>query len=107
MAGGKCPARQFPRGSRALRRLATATTLLLATGVAIAQPQRALPYWASLSAGDALLRTGPGREYPSTWRYRRVDLPLKVIGSQGGWLKVIDFEDDTGDLSWWMHGVFA
>lgn len=77
--------------------IAAAAALLTASGGAPAQPPRALPYWASLTAGDALLRTGPGRQYPATWRYRRVALPLQVIAVHETWRKV---RDPAGTEGW-------
>lgn len=61
--------------------LAALVTLALgvcALGEAWAQ-QRKPPYYASISAGKARMRTGPGRNYPSSWLYVRADLPIKVI----------------------------
>ena len=83
-----------------LSALALAATAMVA-GVALAQPARPLPYWASLTAGDALLRTGPGRNYPATWRYRRVGLPLKVVAVHESWRKVRDPDGTEG----WMASV--
>ena len=76
-------------------------SLAFAATIASAQTPRPLPYWASLSAGDALLRTGPGREYPATWRYARVDLPLKVIATHASWRKVREMDGTEG----WMASV--
>ena len=76
--------------------------LALAVGPAgVAQAPRPLPYWASLTAGDALMRTGPGREYPATWRYRRVGLPLKVLAVHESWRKVREPDGTEG----WMASV--
>lgn len=44
------------------------------------------------------LRTGPGKKYPVKWEYGS-GFPVEIIESKGDWLKVKDFEDDTG----WMH----
>ena len=78
---------------------------LFALIVAIAAPasaaDRPVPYWASITAGDALLRTGPGRNYPSTWRYRRANLPVIVLQVHESWRRVRDFEGTEG----WMAAV--
>jgi SH3-like domain-containing protein len=50
-----------------------------------AAENRPVPYWASISAGDALMRSGPGRNFPATWRYRRADLPVKVVQIHESW----------------------
>lgn len=52
--------------------------------------------WASLSAGKALMRTGPGRNFPAIWEYRRPELPMKVIESYPNWRKVVDPDGATG-----------
>lgn len=64
--------------------------------------QRPMPYYASISAGQARMRTGPARTYPATWLYRRADLPVRVIASyqHGDWLKV----EDPGGTQGWMLG---
>jgi SH3-like domain-containing protein len=44
------------------------------------------------------MRTGPGRNYPMTWIYRRTDLPIKVVETYPNWRKVRDPDGTTG----WM-----
>lgn len=65
---------------------------------AAAQKERKTPYWASIAASEALMRTGPGRNYPATWLYRRSDLPIKVLEVYPNWRKVQDPDGATG----WM-----
>ncbi|QPQ56247.1 hypothetical protein IC614_05390 [Allosphingosinicella flava] len=45
-----------------------------------------------------MMRTGPGRNYPGTWLYRRADLPIKVVEVYPSWRKVQDPDGTTG----WM-----
>jgi SH3-like domain-containing protein len=78
--------------------LAVALGLGLTVGSAQAQDERATPYWASISAGKAMMRTGPGQNYPATWLYVRADLPIRVIETYPNWRKVSDPEGTTG----WM-----
>jgi SH3-like domain-containing protein len=78
--------------------LAAALTLGLAIGPAQAQDERATPYWASISAGKAMMRTGPGQNYPATWLYVRADLPIQVVETYPNWRKIRDSEGTTG----WM-----
>jgi SH3-like domain-containing protein len=78
--------------------LAAVFALTLAVGAAEAQTERKPPYWASISAGKALMRTGPGRNYPATWLYLRADLPIRVIETYPNWRKVKDPDGATG----WM-----
>lgn len=63
-----------------------------------AQDERKTPYWASISAGKAMMRTGPARTYPATWLYQRADLPIKVVEVYRQWRKIEDPEGTTG----WM-----
>ena len=78
--------------------LAAVLALGLTVGSAQAQDERATPYWASVSAGKAMMRTGPGRNYPATWLYLRADLPIRVVETYPNWRKVSDPEGTTG----WM-----
>ncbi len=41
------------------------------------------------------MRSGPGTQHPTQWQLRR-GYPLDVIQRQGKWIKVRDFENDTG-----------
>jgi SH3-like domain-containing protein len=77
---------------------AIAAAALLASGPAAGQKEKKPPYWASLTAGKALMRTGPGRNYPGSWLYLRKGLPLKVIETYPSWRKVRDPDGATG----WM-----
>lgn len=61
--------------------------------------KRAPPYYASIAATKALMRTGPGRNYPATWLYQRRDLPIKVIGIYKDWRKI---EDPDGTQGWML-----
>jgi len=86
---------------RGYRKLAAATLGMVLAAGGPAQAPRPLPYWAALTAGDALLRNGPGREYPASWRYRRVGLPLKVVAVHDSWRKVREPDGTEG----WMASV--
>ncbi len=47
-------------------------------------------------AGDKVnMRSGPGEQHAILWEIRK-GYPLKIIARQGKWLKVRDFENDTG-----------
>ena len=84
-----------------MRRLFAFAMILLATALAPsveAREQRKTPYWASISASEALMRTGPGKNYPAKWLYRRADLPIKVLEVYPSWRKVQDPDGGTG----WM-----
>jgi SH3-like domain-containing protein len=72
---------------------------LSATSAAGAAPDKPVPYWASISENEARMRVGPSLDFPSSWIYRRRDLPLKVVQVLGLWRKVEDSEGTQG----WMH----
>jgi SH3-like domain-containing protein len=52
----------------------------------------------SISGDDVNLRSGPGTKFGVKWRYGS-GFPLRVLEKKGEWLKVEDFESDTG----WLH----
>ncbi len=61
-------------------------------------PLTAFARMVSVSGEDVNLRSGPGTSYSVKWKYGS-GLPLKVLKKQGTWIKVEDFEKDTG----WLH----
>jgi SH3-like domain-containing protein len=71
--------------------------MLLIAGAGEAQ-ERKVPYWASIATGDAMMRTGPERTYPATWRYRRRDLPVQVLQVYGNWRRIREQDGTEG----WM-----
>lgn len=73
---------------------------VVAADVADAQEKRATPYWASIGASRARMRTGPARTYPSTWLYQRAGLPVQVVRIYKEWRKVRDPDGAEG----WMQG---
>ena len=79
------------------RGLAIAALLAFAT-VAYAQEKKP-PYWASIASGEAMMRTGPGRNYPGTWLYKRRDLPIRVVQVYPNWRKI---EDPDGEQGWML-----
>lgn len=83
---------------------AIAALALLAAGVDEAQAQKAPPYWASISAGKARMRSGPGRNFPATWLYQRAGLPVKVLEIYPNWRKV---EDPDGTQGWMLVNLLS
>jgi SH3-like domain-containing protein len=74
--------------------------LMLLTAAAASQAApRELPYWASIAASAAMLRTGPGTNFPATWRYVRPDLPVRVVQRLAEWRRVVDPDGAEG----WMR----
>jgi SH3-like domain-containing protein len=83
-----------------LRLFAATLILILAAPQASAQKEaRQTPYWASISAGKALMRTGPGKNFPATWLYQRADLPIKVLEVYPNWRRV---QDPDGTVGWML-----
>lgn len=84
--------------------LAVAIGLLLPLAAVPAQPARETPYWASISSGRAMMRTGPGRNYPGTWLYVRPDLPIQVVEVYQSWRKV---RDPDGTVGWMLVNLLS
>ena len=74
---------------------------LLIVGVAApaAAQDKTPPYWASIASGEAMMRTGPGRNYPGIWLYKRRDLPIRVINIYPNWRMI---EDPDGARGWML-----
>jgi SH3-like domain-containing protein len=75
-----------------------AVALLCAAIPASAQDKKP-PYWASIASGEAMMRTGPGRNYPGVWLYKRLDLPVRVLQIYPNWRKI---EDPDGEQGWML-----
>ncbi len=54
------------------------------------------PYFLSLRFNETYMRSGPGRQYPAIWVYRRLGMPIEIVGKFDDWRKVRDFQGDTG-----------
>lgn len=71
--------------------------------VAVAAPATAQdktpPYWASIASGEAMMRTGPGRNYPGIWLYKRRDLPVRVLQLYPNWRLI---QDPDGARGWML-----
>jgi len=92
-----------------MRKLVTRSMLALAAAAlatlpAEAQRQRETPYWASIASGQAMMRTGPGRNYPGTWMYVRADLPIRVVEVYQNWRRI---EDPDGTRGWMMVSLLS
>lgn len=82
---------------------AAAVTLLAVPDSAPAQDREA-PYFASISASRAHMRTGPGRNFPASWLYQRAGLPVRVIEIYENWRKV---EDPDGTQGWMLVNLLS
>lgn len=88
---------------------ATTIAVLFATTASYATAQASKerpkpPYFASISAGKARMRSGPGRSYPATWVYVRRDLPVRVVDVFKEWRKV---EDPGGEQGWMLATLIS
>ena len=77
---------------------------LTAPVAADAAERAAEPYWSSIRAGQARMRTGPARSYPASWLYRRADLPVRVVDTFKEWRKV---EDPDGTQGWMQANLLS
>ena len=77
--------------------------MLVAAALLLASPAAAQdktpPYWASIASGEAMMRTGPGRNYPGIWLYKRRDLPVRVLKLYPNWRLI---EDSEGAKGWML-----
>ena len=81
-----------------MRRWGLAAALVIVAAPAVAQDKQP-PYWASIASGQAMMRTGPGRNYPGTWLYQRRDLPVRVLKLYPNWRLI---EDPDGARGWML-----
>ena len=72
---------------------------LLALATPAAAQDKTPPYWASIASGEAMMRTGPGRNYPGIWLYKRRDLPVRVVKTYPNWRMI---EDPEGTRGWML-----
>jgi SH3-like domain-containing protein len=80
------------------RGLLTAIAILGAAAPAAAQEKQP-PYWASIASGQAMTRTGPGKNYPGVWLYQRRDLPVRVVKKYDNWRLI---QDPDGAQGWML-----
>ncbi len=80
-----------------MRSLIAAALLTLAT--AASAQDKTPPYWASIASGEAMMRTGPGKNYPGIWLYKRRDLPIRVVKTYPNWRMI---EDPDGTKGWML-----
>lgn len=71
--------------------------LLVAVLLMLAPPVSA-QQMVSVSGNEVNLRSGPGTQHAADWILSK-GYPLKVVGRQGDWLHVKDFENDGGWIS--------
>lgn len=78
---------------------------LMAAAPAAAEDERPTPpYFASIGAGKARMRTGPARTYPASWLYQRAGLPVRVVAVFKEWRQV---EDPDGTRGWMLGNLLS
>ena len=77
---------------------AITASLLIAVAPPAAAQDKQPPYWASIASGQAMTRTGPGKNYPGVWLYQRRDLPVRVVKKYENWRLIQDADGAQG----WM-----
>ncbi|HET7708494.1 MAG TPA: SH3 domain-containing protein [Sphingomicrobium sp.] len=73
--------------------------LVLTLASPAAAQEKKPPYWASIASGEAMMRTGPGKNYPGIWLYKRRDLPIRVVKTYPNWRMI---EDPDGTRGWML-----
>ena len=58
-----------------------------------------IPRVVSLKNSLTYMRSGPGKEFPVKFEFKKKGYPLKIIAEYNNWRKVTTFNDVTG----WMH----
>jgi SH3-like domain-containing protein len=80
-------------------RLGAVAALLIVVAAPAAAQDRPPPYWASIASGQAMTRTGPGKNYPGEWLYQRRDLPVRVVKKYEHWRLI---QDPDGAQGWML-----
>ena len=73
--------------------------LVLVLAAPVVAQDKPVPYWASIASGEAMMRTGPGKNYPGVWLYKRRDLPIRVLKRHESWRLI---EDPEGARGWML-----
>jgi SH3-like domain-containing protein len=75
--------------------------IVLVAGASPSLAAKKMPYWASLNAGEVMMRKGPGRNFPADWLYKRKGLPVKVVktykAEHAEWRRI---QDPDGAEGW-------
>ncbi|HVF95554.1 MAG TPA: SH3 domain-containing protein [Sphingomonas sp.] len=84
--------------------IAATASLALDVAAHAADAKKTFPYYASIAAGRARMRTGPARSYPASWLYQRADLPVRVVGAFKEWRRI---EDPDGTQGWMQANLLS
>ena len=78
--------------------------IILALAVPAVAQDKQPPYWASIASSEAMMRAGPGRNYPGLWLYKRRDLPIRVVKTYPNWRMI---EDPDGTRGWMLVSLLS
>jgi SH3-like domain-containing protein len=78
--------------------------MILAAAAPVAAQEKQPPYWASISSGKAMMRTGPARTYPGIWLYQRRELPVIVLKRYESWRLI---RDPDGAQGWMLSALLS
>lgn len=78
-----------------MKRVLSRTLYVVSALLLLAATEAAAQRMVSVSRDDVNMRSGAGTQHPAEWKLG-LGYPLKIVASRGSWLKVIDFENDTG-----------
>lgn len=82
---------------KAIRRFSAVIAALAVSAISLVSQAYAADY-VSIKGDNVNVRTGAGTDYQVSMELFD-GYPLKVIETQGDWLKIVDFENDSG----WIH----
>ena len=85
-------------------RILVAAALLLTFAAPASAQEKPPPYWASIASGQAMTRTGPGKNYPGVWLYQRRDLPVRVVKKYDTWRLI---QDPDGAQGWMLATLLS
>ena len=71
----------------------------LPPAVAAEESRLRVPRFVSLRVSEAIMRAGPGQDYPIKWTYQHIGIPLEVTRDFYDWRRVRDWQGSEG----WMH----
>ena len=94
----------MPHAVRSAAMLALLAPFTAMPAAAAEAGRQAPPYYASISASKARMRTGPARTYPASWVYQRAGLPVRVVAVFKEWRKV---EDPDGTQGWMQASLLG
>lgn len=81
-----------------IRKISASVSGIVAVLFFIAASQAAAAEYVSVKGDNVNVRTGAGTNYEVSMELFK-GYPLKVVSTQGEWLKFVDFENDSG----WIH----